>query len=142
VALDISRGLAFLHQTGVIHRDIKASNVLLTEHGRAKIADVGLATTSSAFSATASAAGTWAYAAPELLGANIGVKCTFSVDIYSLGVVLWELVTHEMPFRGQLEPVDPDKAPPEVLLLLERCISDDIEGRPTAAEVVKILEEL
>ncbi|KAL0039348.1 hypothetical protein WJX79_004186 [Trebouxia sp. C0005] len=104
LALDIAKGLEFLHARKIVHCDIKTKNVLLNKGcSIAKLADCGVSRLldSHAFSSTGTSTfrGTLAYAAPELL---LGSKCTDKVDMYSFGVLLWEIITHEKPFRGQL----------------------------------------
>mmetsp|Transcript_9435 Transcript_9435/g.28385 ORF Transcript_9435/g.28385 Transcript_9435/m.28385 type:complete len:761 (-) Transcript_9435:1123-3405(-) len=141
VALDVARGLLFLHNCGVIHRDIKSSNILLSKEGVAKIADVGLAIAAEYFS-VGSTGGTWSYAAPELLGAGLTSRCTPAVDIYSFGVLLHEIITHDAPVRGNLRQVQPEECPPEVHQLLDSCIHTHVAGRPTAAAIVDVLEAL
>ncbi|KAK9807895.1 hypothetical protein WJX72_012418 [[Myrmecia] bisecta] len=134
IALDIARGLHFLHSNNVIHRDIKSKNILLTRDGRAKIADVGMAKilTDGYFSRD-NALGTFAWAAPELL---LGERCTEKVDIYSLGVVLWELLTQEVPIRGQTRsPNVPAECPQQVVDVVDWCLQREPKARPTAKQV-------
>ncbi|KAK9832049.1 hypothetical protein WJX81_002111 [Elliptochloris bilobata] len=136
LALDVARGLHFLHEHKIVHADIKSKNVLLSA-GRqtAKIADVGLARyIMHTHVATASVPmGTFAYAAPELL---LGQRCDTKVDLYSLGVVIWELVTGQMPERGRLrKPIAPAECPAVIAELIEACLTHEPAARPSARQV-------
>lgn len=136
VALDIARGLTALHAVHVIHRDLKSKNVLLTETLTAKVADVGIAAVHSQGYLTASAGnviGTLAWSAPELL---LGKRCTEKVDIYSLGIVLWEIATGKVPQRGFTQaPPASERCPAELAALIKECTDSDARVRPTAKEV-------
>ncbi len=136
VALDITRGLTALHAVNVVHRDLKSKNVLLTDTLTAKVADVGIAAIQSQGYLTASAGnviGTLAWSAPELL---LGKRCTQKVDIYSLGIVLWEIATGGVPQRGFTQPPPPsERCPAELALLIRSCTAPNPRLRPTAREV-------
>lgn len=95
----ILSGLAAAHRADIVHRDIKPENVLLAEDGRIKIGDFGLARATSANTATGQQLlGTIAYLAPELvLRESAGARS----DIYALGVMLYEMLTGQQPFRGE-----------------------------------------
>lgn len=138
VCVDMARGLAFLHANKVIHRDLKSKNVLLTRDGVAKIGDVGMAKImSDGYLTRDGALGTMAWAAPELL---LGEKCSEKVDVYSLGICLWEVVTQEVPMRGALrDPIVPKECPQEIADLIEACRQRDQQLRPTAKEVCRLL---
>ena len=72
-----------------------------------------------------------------------GVRCTEKVDIYSFGVVLWEIITGEAPERGRLrDVVVPEECPPEVRALMLECLDTQPRRRPTAREAVERLEAL
>ncbi|KAK9816754.1 hypothetical protein WJX72_004692 [[Myrmecia] bisecta] len=139
IALDIARGVSFLHANNVIHRDLKSKNILLSADGCAKISDVGMAKMMTDGSYThGTAAGTFAWAAPELL---VGGRCNERVDIFSLGVVLWEVVTHEAPLRGEMRaPKVPEECPQELADLISVCMSQDPAARPSAKEVYARLQ--
>ena len=92
-------GLAAAHRAGIVHRDVKPENVLLAEDGRIKIGDFGLARATTANTATGSQLlGTIAYLAPELV--TRGTADARS-DIYSLGIMLYEMLTGEQPYQGE-----------------------------------------
>ncbi len=92
-------GLAAAHRSGIVHRDVKPENILLAEDGRIKIGDFGLARATTANTATGQMLlGTIAYLAPELV--TRGTADARS-DIYSLGIVLYEMLTGEQPYKGE-----------------------------------------
>lgn len=100
MAVDIARGLAFLHHRRVVHLDVKSPNILLDSFGAAKVADVGLSRVmNTALTTGRDFVGTFAWAAPELILAG---RCTEKADIFSFGVVLWEICTGERPERGRM----------------------------------------
>eukprot|EP00884_Botryococcus_braunii_P017382 jgi/Botrbrau1/4327/Bobra.0232s0018.1 len=135
MGLDIARGVAYLHSKSVIHLDLKSANILLTADGRAKIADVGLAHMMKENRTHASnlAMGTFAWMAPEVI---LSGRAGYSADIFSLGVILWELVTGEVPQRGRMRALrSPEDCPEPVASLVTECLSSDPRERPTAKDV-------
>lgn len=103
ILVQICRALAYAHQAGVIHRDVKPSNILVDESGRAVLSDFGVARWSasedSALTGAGVTLGTPEYASPEQIrGDSIDGRS----DLYSLGVVLYEALTCEIPFRARL----------------------------------------
>ncbi len=86
------------------HLDLKSSNVLIAADGTAKISDVGLAALiSRSYLSQMAPAGTWAWVAPEVI---LGGRVTMKADIFSFGVVLWEIITLERPaWRGNLRDI-------------------------------------
>jgi serine/threonine-protein kinase len=89
--------LAQAHSTGVVHRDLKPENVLLSDDGRIKVTDFGLARELSASTDTGSLVGTVAYLAPEVIRRG---KAETPSDVYSFGIMLFEMLTGQQPFRG------------------------------------------
>jgi eukaryotic-like serine/threonine-protein kinase len=146
VAAQIAAGLAAAHEKGVIHRDIKPENVVLTPSGFARILDFGLAKRTETDAATEDQATQSALATePGVIAGTVGYMSPEQVrgealdgrsDIFSLGVVLWEMLTGRRPFRGgsQIEtmnailkedpPPDPSLAglPPDLERILRRCL--------------------
>ena len=97
---DILDGLAYSHALGVVHRDIKPANIMLTASGRAKIADFGIARIeSSSLTQAGTVLGTPAYMSPEQFMGHVVDRRS---DIYSTGVLLYQLLTGERPFEGSL----------------------------------------
>ena len=137
VALDVVRGLAFMHSKKVMHLDLKSANILLGRDGTAKVADVGLAKILTRDATHVSMEGTFDWAAPEVLS---GQDVSEKADIYSLSVVLWEVVTGERPHMRQMRPVRvPDECPAEVAAVIADCRSLDPSTRPTAKDVYERL---
>ena len=100
LAAQLGRGLDELHKRGVLHRDVKPSNVLLDDKGTAALSDFGLAlaTDSTRHTAEGQILGTPHYIAPELIQ---GLEATEASDIYALGCVLFECLAGKPPFSGR-----------------------------------------
>lgn len=147
----ILEGLAYLHEQGVIHRDIKAANTLTTKDGEVKLADFGVATLSKAQRASGNmmegALGSPYWMAPEIITME-GAKP--SSDIWSLGCTIIELMTGDPPYysmppmsamyhiaESEEHPPFPDSISPELTDFLRRCFERDPEKRPSAVELLK-----
>ena len=152
IAKDIAIGLEFLHDNEVIHRDIKSLNVLLTDALSAKLADYGLARLKqhSTISCSAkNAVGTLPWMAPELLSGEEDIPYSFASDVYSYGLVLWEIATHKIPFEqassgvliariinGKSEPI-PEATPLYFSHLINRCRNKLPYERPSIAIIIQ-----
>jgi hypothetical protein len=142
ICIDVLRGLHFLHSKRVVHMDLKSPNILLTRHGDAKLADVGLAKVirDRNYITQVSVIGTFAWAAPEVL---TNEKCTEKADIFSFGIVLWEIVTGEQPVRGgRRDARVPEECSQEVSDIIDACLRTDPQKRPTASEVLELLQAM
>ncbi len=104
IVQDILAALAYAHSQGIVHRDVKPQNVLLTSEGRAKLADFGIAQAAGAATITrgGDVLGTVHYLAPERLG---GQSATPAADIYGVGVVLYQMLVGRLPFEGDVAAV-------------------------------------
>ncbi|WIA12566.1 hypothetical protein OEZ85_006227 [Tetradesmus obliquus] len=162
VLLDVAAALRYMHSMGLVHLDVKASNVLLqTTAGRpggvpvAKLGDLGLVKLlgDSGSLVNRSTSGTLTHLAPERLQA--GSLITPAADTYSFGVLMYELYTGQKPYAGLapgpgmmraifdgLRPVFPDSTPAGYRALAECCWSCHISARPCFEEVVGRLQEL
>ena len=155
IAIDIGNGLAFLHQEKIIHRDLKSLNILLDAQYRAKICDFGLSRVRQEVSVTstvsATAVGSNAWNAPELFG--LKPKYGFASDIYAYGMILWEILTRETPYKDVLDPSQiqmavragereeiPATCPPDYKEAIERCWAQTPEKRPQAGQVAQVLQ--
>jgi len=100
IAVAVADGLAYAHAHGVVHRDVKPQNILLSREGEIKVTDFGIARSldaESGLTLTGTVLGTSSYLSPEQAS---GLRVTPAADIYSLGVVLYELLAGEVPFPG------------------------------------------
>jgi serine/threonine-protein kinase len=101
-AIEIARGLHAAHERDIVHRDVKPQNVLLDEHGVARVTDFGIARSlrDEGLTADGRVLGTTDYVSPEQA---LGHKVTPQSDVYSLGVVLYEMLTGDVPFHGETQ---------------------------------------
>ena len=146
VARQLCAGLAAVHERGVLHRDLKPANIMLDEHGDVRITDFGIAALAEELDQRDAMAGTPAYMSPEQLE---GHELTIKSDIYSLGLVLYEIFTGKRAFepttfaellhlrRSESTPTSPVEHVPELDPLIERvifrCLERDPAKRPASA---------
>jgi serine/threonine protein kinase len=148
IGLQILWGLQYLHEQGVIHRDIKAANILTTKDGQVKLADFGVAKLSRSFgdeNAEADVAGSPYWMAPELISSE---TASSSADIWSLGCTIIELLTGKppyfdmQPFAAMYQivqanhPPFPDNISPELTDFLLKCFQHNPAERATASELL------
>ncbi len=141
VLVQVCKGLGYAHKLGVIHRDIKPANILIDNEGNARLLDFGIASffkdkKSSDDHETKLIMGTEAYMAPEQ---KLGISETSELsDIYSLGVVIYELLSGQLPTHPP-KPVSllARETPEELNALIMRCLSEHKEDRPASVEEVK-----
>ncbi|XP_061343656.1 probable serine/threonine-protein kinase SIS8 isoform X2 [Gastrolobium bilobum] len=155
MALDTARGMNYLHKCTpvIVHRDLKSPNLLVDKNWVVKVCDFGLSRMKhSTFLSSRSTAGTAEWMAPEVLrNEPSNEKC----DVYSFGVILWELSTLQQPWGG-MNPMQvvgavgfqhrrldiPDDVDPAIADIIRKCWQTDPKLRPTFAEILAALKPL
>jgi serine/threonine protein kinase len=137
IAVDITKGLVYLHSKDIIHRDLKSPNILLDINHQAKISDLGLAKVKSGatINPLMSLCGTPVWMAPEQLRGEGSSKQS---DVYSYGVILWEIATKNDPCKVNKEV--PQNNQTKYANLIRRCWLER-NNRPTAEQALKELRQ-
>ncbi|MGR4010087.1 serine/threonine-protein kinase [Leucobacter sp. 1207-22] len=144
IVAQTATSLQAAHDAGLVHRDVKPGNLLITPEGRVKITDFGIARIADQvpLTATGQVMGTVQYLAPEQAS---GHSATAATDIYSLGIVAYECLAGKRPFTGESQvaiamaqindepPALPDDIPEAVRNLVYACLDKDAAGRPETA---------
>ncbi|KAK1313753.1 Serine/threonine-protein kinase CTR1 [Acorus calamus] len=155
IAMDTAFGMEYLHEKNVVHFDLKSHNLLVNmkdpQRPVCKIGDLGLSKVKQRTLISGGIRGTIPWMAPELLTGKSDMV-TEKVDIYSFGIVMWELLTGEEPYgnmrpeeiiagiiKGGLRPDVPTWCDPSWRSLMERCWSSDPKTRPAFSEISKEL---
>ena len=149
--MQVARGLRYAHAKGVLHRDVKPGNVRILEGGKAKLMDFGIATLKSShtrLTRIGTLVGTVGYLAPEQLR---GKRADERVDVFSFGVLAYELLSYQRPFQGDgweevcrniLETAPPPLGglvsgyPKELIRLVERCLEKEPDKRYTSFDEI------
>ncbi|KAH9693591.1 serine/threonine-protein kinase STY46 [Citrus sinensis] len=173
VAIDVSKGMNYLHRNNIIHRDLKAANLLMNENGVrdsdihcylsnflsistvilvVKVADFGVARVQAQYGVMTAETGTYRWMAPEVIEHQ---PYNHRADVFSFGIVLWELVTGKLPYddltplqaavgvvQKGLRPTIPVHTHPILVDLLERCWQRDPSLRPDFSEITELLQHL
>ncbi|GAV78579.1 ACT domain-containing protein/Pkinase_Tyr domain-containing protein [Cephalotus follicularis] len=152
VAIDVSKGMNYLHQNNIIHRDLKTANLLMDENEVVKVADFGVSRVQAQSGVMTAETGTYRWMAPEVIEHK---PYDHKADIFSFGIALWELQTGELPYsyltplqaavgvvQKGLRPKIPKHTHPKLTELLESCWQQDPTLRPNFSEIIVILQQI
>lgn len=147
IAMGIAYGMICVHEHHFIHRDLKSANILLDENYLPKISDFGLSIKADEnMIIEQNAVGTAAWMAPEMFDGTKHI--TNKADVYSFGIILWEMLTETIPFKNK-DPINimtlvvvnkerprfPSYAPHNLKSLIERCWDENPDNRPSFVEI-------
>ena len=149
IAFDVASGMAYMHDQRVMHRDLKSLNILLDENKKAKLCDFGLARLIT-HEPMSGLVGTAQWMAPEVLLSDPSYDA--KIDVYSFGIVIWELLTSRVPYAGidlailprlvvndGLRPEIPKETPPELANLMTSCWNANPMLRPSFHQITQLL---
>ncbi|EFN58114.1 hypothetical protein CHLNCDRAFT_142454 [Chlorella variabilis] len=152
IAVEVCRGMDYLHKRKIVHRDLKAANLLLDETGTVKIADFGVARVMDHTGIMTAETGTYRWMAPEVIEHNPYKE---KADVFSFGIVLWELLTARIPYSDMtplqaavgvvqkgLRPPIPPNCPPPLSDIMRLCWQRDPNVRPSFEQLKVKTEEL
>ncbi|XP_024543267.1 serine/threonine-protein kinase STY46 isoform X1 [Selaginella moellendorffii] len=152
VAIDVSKGMDYLHQNNIVHRDLKAANLLMDENEVVKVADFGVARVKDHTGVMTAETGTYRWMAPEVIEHK---PYDHKADIFSFGVVLWELLTGKLPYdyltplqaavavvQKGLRPVIPKNTHPKLAELMEKCWQSNAAERPEFSIITLVLQDV
>ena len=157
MSIQLARGMKHLHEKGgLVHRDLKSPNVMLNSQKQLKIVDFGLTMAGANRNEATAEVGTLRWMAPEVMSHN---PYSYSADVYSFAVILWELLTKDVPWRplqieGRLPPMSmfravkedhkrpaiPEGTPWSIHELIVQCWHPDPEKRPAFGDILHQLE--
>ncbi|KMZ60519.1 Protein kinase family protein, putative, expressed [Zostera marina] len=151
ISIDVCKGMEYLHQNGIIHRDLKTANLLMDANGVVKVADFGVARFQAHEGVIMTAeTGTYRWMAPEVINHQ---PYNEKVDIFSFAIVLWELTTSKVPYdtmtpvqaaigvRQGLRPTLQDNTHPKLQSLMQRCWDEVPSKRPSFSKLKIELED-
>jgi len=157
VAKEVANGMCYLHECGLLHRDLKPGNILLSKDGRCKITDFGLTRQKPEQTATLTTnIGTFLYTAPEVFTHG---HYDEKADVYSYGMLVaqmmmdgihplahvkyqWSFEFVKLLTEHKISPQLPTKCSPELTTLIQNCISWEAASRPTFIEIQKSVEKM
>lgn len=152
IGVEVSRGMDYLHQRKIIHRDLKAANLLLDENRTVKIADFGVARIIETNGHMTAETGTYRWMAPEVIEHK---PYDEKADVFSFGIVLWEVLTCKVPYNDMtplqaavgvvqkgLRPGIPPQCPPGLAEVMEACWDASPQHRPTFKALTPRLQAL
>ncbi|MED6194576.1 hypothetical protein PIB30_029846 [Stylosanthes scabra] len=150
-AIDVCKGMEYLHRNNIIHRDLKTANLLMDTDNVVKVADFGVARFLNQEGVMTAETGTYRWMAPEVINHQ---PYDQKADVFSFSIVLWELVTAKVPYdtmtplqaalgvRQGLRPELPKHGHPKLLYLMQRCWEADPSNRPSFQEITVELENI